>query len=301
MAANHARHNAKPASGSPTTSLVLYGLDEGGKPRAACFAARDAVLAKKAAGLMGLTVLPIAGPQQIEIAARLPVGRLYSSGRGLVPNIRAKLYGQLVEAATGVPATGQNGSKAEWQKPSAGRWPGNWDAIDVGHVVIAQEAEKDLGWSEATITHKSGDMFTLRWQDPPNKKLITRHRLNLALLYPNGPGDTVNKGAVTTTGDVSSGKEEPNKPAAAKQAQAGHEYPTDWNEIDVGHLVLAKEDGPMESWWEAVVTVKDGDSFTLQWRDHTSLPAIIRQRFKLALICPTSLAATQSDSRPRAA
>ena len=213
-----------------------------------------------------------------------------------MPNIRAALYQRVVEAATGVPATGQNGSKAEGQKP----WPAFWDAIDVGQVVIAQEAEKDLGWSEATVTHKSGDMFTLRWKDPPNKKLTTRHRLNLALLYSDAHADTGSKGAATT-GDVSSTKEEPNKPAAAKQAQAGHEYPTDWNEIDVGGLVLAKEDGPMESWWETVVTVKDGDSFTLQWRDYTSLPAIIRQRFKLALICPTSLAATQSDSRPRAA
>jgi hypothetical protein len=251
------------------------------------------VLAKKAAGLMGLTVLPVAGPQQIEIAARLPVGRLYSSGRGLVPNIRATLYGKLVEAATGVAANGQNGSKAEGQKPSGGRWPAVWDAIDVGHIVIAQEAEKDLGWSETTVTHKSGDMFTLRWKDPPNKKLITRHRLNLTLLYPNAHGDTGSKGAATT-GDVSSTKEEPNKPIAAKQAQAGHEYPTDWNEIDVGGLVLAKEDGPMESWWEAEVTVKDGDSLTLQWCDYASLPTIVRQRFKLALICPTSLPTARS-------
>jgi hypothetical protein len=293
MAANHARHNAKSASGSPTTSLVLYGLDESGKPRAACFAARDAVLAKKAAGLMGLTVLPVASPQQTEIAAKLPAGRLYSSGRGLVPNIRATLYQRVIEAAGGLPATGQNGSKAEGQKPSPGSWPAIWDGIDVGHVVIAQEAEKDLGWSEAIVVHKNGDMFALRWKDPPNKKLTTRHRVNLALLYSDVHADTGSKGTATN-GDVSSTKEEPNKPIAAKQAQAGHAYPTDWNEIDVGHLVLAKEDGPMESWWEAVVTVKDGDSFTLQWRDYTSLPTIVRQRFKLALICPTSLAATQS-------
>ena len=64
MAANHARHNAKPASGSPTHRLCSTASTKRGKPRAACFAARDAALAKKAAGLMGLTVLPVAGPQQ---------------------------------------------------------------------------------------------------------------------------------------------------------------------------------------------------------------------------------------------
>ncbi len=53
---NNARNDAKPPLGS---SLVLYGLDERGKPRAACFAAKDATLARKAAGLMGLTVLPV--------------------------------------------------------------------------------------------------------------------------------------------------------------------------------------------------------------------------------------------------
>lgn len=286
MANNNARKDERGPSG---TSLVLYGLDESGKPRAACFAAKDAALAKKAAGLMGLTVLPVVSPQQIEIAARLPVGRLYSSGRGLVPNIRASLYGKLVEAATGVAANGQNGSEQNPKSGSAKRWPVSWDAIDVGCVVIAQEAEKDLGWSGATVVHKSGDMFTLRWQDLPNKKLITRHRLNLALLYPNGLGDAGSKGP-TKTGDEASRGAEASKPAAPNQPEPGHDYPADWSEIDIGSLVLAKEEGPMESWWEAVVTVRDGNSFTLQWRDYANVPSIVRERRKLALICPTLLA-----------
>jgi hypothetical protein len=274
-------------------SLVLYGKDERGKPRAACFAARDALLARKAAGLMGLTALPVASPQQIEVAAKLPVGRIYSSGRGLVPNVRGRLYEGVVEAASGAIAHTQNGGKAEGRKPGGqdpgpgGRWPAIWNAIDDGQLVIAQEAEKELGWSEATVVHKSGDMFTLRWQDPPNKKLITRHRLNLALMYPNKDGAAASKKPTMP-------KTEASKPALPTQAQAEHKYPADWAEISVGSLVLAKDDGPLQAWWEAVLIAKDGDSFTLQWRDYANLPNVVRHRLKLGLICPALLATAKA-------
>jgi hypothetical protein len=288
MTASHARNGTKTPSGSSGQSLVLYGLDELGKARAACFAAKDAALARKAAGLMGLKVLPVASPQQVEIAARLPTGRLYSSGRGLVPNIRSALYGKLVAAANGANGNGQNGKQEQksgsGQNPSdpAGKCPPKWNAIDVGHVVIAPEEDKELGWSEANVVRKNGDMFTLRWQSPPNRRLITRHRLNLGLPYPNGQGAAPSHGA------------EPNKPAASRSNEAEHNYPTDWSEIDVGSVVLAKEDGPVESWWEAVVTAKDGDSFAFQWRENMDLPSVVRPRTQLALLCPTSLTAAKS-------
>jgi len=217
-----------------------------------------------------------------------------------LPNVRATLYEKLIEATTGVAAASQNSSKAEGQKPgleqnpgSARQWPASWNAIDVGHVVIVQEAEKESGWSEATVVQKSGDMFTLRWQAPPNKKLITRHRLNLALLSPNGQVDVGSKGSVTAAEGLST-KAKANESAATKQAQAGQENLTDWNEIDVGHVVLAKEDGPLQGWWEAVVTIKDGDALTLQWRDYASLPTILRECAKLGLICPTAPAPGES-------
>jgi hypothetical protein len=48
MTASHARNGTKTPSGSSGQSLVLYGLDERGKARAACFAAKEAALARKA-------------------------------------------------------------------------------------------------------------------------------------------------------------------------------------------------------------------------------------------------------------
>ncbi len=84
---------------------------------------------------------------------------------------------------------------------------------------------------------KNGDMFTLRWQHPPNKKLITRHRINLALLCPNDKAERA-----AELNKEQSRKAEPSKAAAPKETEAAHPYPADWTAIDVGSLVLAKDD-----------------------------------------------------------
>jgi hypothetical protein len=65
-----------------------------------------------------------------------------------------------------------------------------------------------------------------------------------------------------------------------------HPQPSDWREIDIGHLVLAKDQGRWRSWWEAVPIEKAGDEITLRWRDEAELPPFTRSRFDLALICP---------------
>jgi hypothetical protein len=50
--------------------------------------------------------------------------------------------------------------------------------------------------------------------------------------------------------------------------------------------MLAKDDGPCQSWWEAIVAEKHGDTFTLRWRDHVYLSNIVRGRLSLALLYP---------------
>ena len=63
-------------------------------------------------------------------------------------------------------------------------------------------------------------------------------------------------------------------------------FPRTWDDIDIGRLVLAKEDGPWRSWWEAIPTEKSENSFTLRWRDFPQVPNVVRPRFSLALLCP---------------
>lgn len=144
---------------------MLYGLDERGKPRAACFAAKDASLARKAAGLMGLRVLPVASARQTEIAARLPVGRIYSSGRGLVPNIRPKLYERMMQALGNGAQAGQaapkqppNGTSPPGRPSKPGKappLPADWQQIAIGHLVIAQEDDPKDGWWQFIVAAKA--------------------------------------------------------------------------------------------------------------------------------------------------
>ena len=75
----------------------------------------------------------------------------------------------------------------------------------------------------------------------------------------------------------------PNNPSAN-----GPALPKDWDQIDLNHLVLAKDDGRGRGWWEAIPIEKAGDDFKLRWRDHASLPPISRSRLGLALIYPNA-------------
>jgi len=149
-------------------AIVVFGLDPTGKPKAATFPAHQADLASKAAGLMQLRLLKIDGPELAEFAAQLPVGKIYASGHGFVPQVRTAIYDRLLQFADPAPAPGL---------------PATWDAIDVGHLVIARD-DLAAGWWEAIVVAKDGDMLTLRWRDYPKQAPAVLHRAALALLRP---------------------------------------------------------------------------------------------------------------------
>src|ERR1700722_12965200 len=58
--------------------LVLFGIDNRGKPKGARFGKEHASLAMKAATQLQLRVLASNDPRVAEIAARLPVGRVHA-------------------------------------------------------------------------------------------------------------------------------------------------------------------------------------------------------------------------------
>ena len=260
--------------------LVLFGIDSHGKPKAARFGKEHASLAIKAATQFQLNVLATTDPKVAEIAARLPVGRVHATGRTFVPAIRRDVYDKLVAAAPNgnlgqplMPPSGATGGAAGSRPPgSSPNLPRSWHEIGLGDLVVAQEEDPEDGWYEAIVLEAANDMFTLRWRHYPRLRRITRHRLRLGLLYP-GP---------------QAGKQP--KPQSTKRqntaAKAEPALPTDWQDIDVNKLVLAKEDGPPRSWWEAIPVEKAGETFNLRWRDYTTMPPISRDRFALALICP---------------
>jgi len=174
----------KQANGS-AAELIVLGTDDQGKPRAARFPKDQADLVTKAAKAMNLTVGRADGGALAELAKKLPVGRLYATGRGFVPSVGASLYGKIVEQLqlAGQPVPKDEQAGAEKAAPGL---PKTWDDIAVGHLVIAHEGAKD-GWWEAVVLARDGDMLTLKWRDydQPN---VTRHVGSVALLMPTPVG-----------------------------------------------------------------------------------------------------------------
>jgi len=258
----------------------LFGIDNRGKPKAARFGKDAASLAVKAASQLQLRVLPTDQPKVAEIAARLPVGRVHATGKTFVPFVRRDLYDKLIAVAgNGNGAisvrtvASQASGAAKANTPSANpNLPHGWDQIGLGDLVVAQEALED-GWYDAIVVEVNGDMLTLRWRDYPRERRIVRHRFRVALLYPG-----------------SESRPKQARASSAKTQNAAREddasLPADWHDIDVNKLVLAKDDGPMRSWWEAIPTEKAGDKFKLRWRDYSTVLPINRERFALVLICP---------------
>jgi hypothetical protein len=159
----------QPAKAGP--AVVLFGKDEEGKARAARFRSDEAELAIKAAGSMKLRVLKVATDLTRVVADQLPLGRIYASGIGFVPEVPVAFIERLQELADpNAPAPGL---------------PKSWDAIDVGHLVLAPDTPAAHGWFEAIVTAKDKDMLTLKWRDYPKQAPLTRHRTAVALLKPS--------------------------------------------------------------------------------------------------------------------
>jgi hypothetical protein len=233
--------------------MVLYGLGEDKKPRAAKFKEADFKLARKAAKLMGLSVHEMPEAALAKLGKPLPVGRIYASGSGFVPNVRRALYLDLLTLL---------GVKPEEARPERVlNLPANWDAIEKGHVVLAQADSAANGWWETTCEGVEGDMLKLRACLFPDIT-VSRHRTAVALLHTSAY----------------------RPPEASQDASPG--LPKDWSELSVGQLVIAQENDAADGYWEALIDKIDGDTLTLHWRDFQSLPKFKRPRHAVALLNP---------------
>jgi hypothetical protein len=181
---------------SVAVPIVLYGLDANDKPQAARFPERLCDLAIKAAQQLKLNVLKVTTDEIAQVAGRLPVGRINSTGKGLVPYVRQQQYDQIVEAARGgttPPATGGssdpngftkiplNEARKEGNSVGSAGLPKHWKDIGPNHLVLVQETLRD-GWWECIVVERKDDMLTVRWRDYPKWKPFTVHADAVALL-----------------------------------------------------------------------------------------------------------------------
>jgi hypothetical protein len=166
---------SKPAK--PTAKYILFGADEYAKPRAASFSAEDPALLAKAAETMFLRLVQITEPEVAEISATLPAGRLHANGKGLVPYIKGDLYNELLCATLANQAPQPN------PEPSPQDLPRSWEELAPGHLVIARET-LEVGWWEAVVVERTGDLVTVRYRDYPQYPHMVRHRSAIALISP---------------------------------------------------------------------------------------------------------------------
>jgi hypothetical protein len=105
-------------------------------------------------------------PEAIAIAEELPEGKIFATGKSLMPLMRREIYEKLLNSITLIDP--KMVAKPETAAPTpATPSPFNpWDAIEVGAVVLWCADPKE-GWFEATVTAVSRDKkkLTLNWRD----------------------------------------------------------------------------------------------------------------------------------------
>jgi hypothetical protein len=176
--------------------FFVFGLDDKGKPRGARFAEFNERALNFAIDL-NLTGIHPASPAIAEIGMKLPPGRLYSSGKAFVPNIRRDLVEKLGaalatpgdESQTHKPVAPSEGHSDETTvrtiSPITSGLPRSWESVAAGHVVLIHESPAD-GWWEATVEIRDAEILTLRFRDYPRQPKFQRHISQVALINP-GP------------------------------------------------------------------------------------------------------------------
>lgn len=180
---------------------LIYGVDKENKPRGARYpSVRDDLVS--AAMDMNLQVLLV--PDELaSIVSKLPLGRVYASGKAFIPIIRRPLYDKLKAAHD----TLEKIQKIENEKGRAeisrtnrqliaqadvslgrkaeGNLPTDWIAISPGDMVVAL-ISPDEGWWNCIVDERDGDLLKLRYRDYPKRPEFTRHISTIARVHP-GP------------------------------------------------------------------------------------------------------------------
>lgn len=195
---------SNPNAAGLTPALVVLGRDDMGRSHASWFDEAEIDIARKAAALMGMAALPITSPGLTELAARLPQGRLFASGKAFVPFVKGELYAQLLthlsEAelerlevsgeGSASAASGSASSPDGGESDGAGQGGGDdpeagWRALGVGSVVIALDNPDDGWWPAVVVKVAGNNLFTLRWRDFDDLPTFMRSRRQIALAHPD--------------------------------------------------------------------------------------------------------------------
>ena len=189
-------HDGRSNMAEKVPILVVLGIDIDGKPHASRFAEHDAPFVQRAAELMGFHVVRVP-PDNAElhgIAAGLPLGKIFATGRAFVPFVRRSAFDKLatlVEGGVTIEARAAAGVALVYPlahmftTEAVNTADALWAKIEVGTVVLA--AQPDIygpGWWEGIVVSIDGDDLTLRWMEAPAEKSFRASRRNVALRHP---------------------------------------------------------------------------------------------------------------------
>lgn len=189
--------------------VIIFGLDDEPKTRAARYLEKDAEAAAKIAAQLNLNVWRITTSSVPELINKVPVGNPSTVGWNACPKVPRDVWEAVLQAATldnparnkTVPSiVEQDKIAVKGLKPSdlselerqilavaherqIGRLPESWSSIKEGSVVLVHQ-NRDDGWWEGLVTKRQGNMLTLRWRDYPKQPPIVRHVSTVALMDP---------------------------------------------------------------------------------------------------------------------
>ncbi|TXN06631.1 hypothetical protein FV222_04995 [Methylobacterium sp. WL103] len=201
----------EPASSTDPATLMLFGLDKRGKAHGARFIGSKAAV-EQAADLMDFFLVTADTDALRGLAAKLTLGKLFGSGKALVPFCSGAIYDQLL-AATGTPDTsspvkaagkaaeagggagrnpsGAAGGSGAGDPPATrigAKAPSDHSQIGLGSLVLADDEEGGYYAAQVVLT-KADDHFVLQWADYPDLPQFSRSRRALALLHPEAAAE----------------------------------------------------------------------------------------------------------------
>ena len=173
------KRDAKAAETAVVPAIIVFGPDEGRRPHASWFPQEDALLAERAASLMGMKVLRVTSDEHRTVASALPAGRVFASGKGLMPFCAKGLYDRLT-AFEGAFKPEAPVAAAD-PLPEPGNVPATWSEIGIHSIVLAADGESP-GWFEAIVVEAKADLFGLRWLTWPDLPPFVRRGEHLSLM-----------------------------------------------------------------------------------------------------------------------
>jgi hypothetical protein len=166
--------------------LVILGLDSHLKPHAARFSPAEEAAVRKAATATGFGVGAAKTEEAIALASKLVPGKLFATGKGLVPLTTAETYEKLLRVLELEAAPAADTIPPSTEKPATAHPSDPRAAITVGSVVLVQDKEPppNRAWWECVVAGvgRNPNDLLVRWKAFPALKPFPAKRTAVGLL-----------------------------------------------------------------------------------------------------------------------